>query len=153
MSVAADLGSTQQKMQGFLLKFYGIKEVIQRMIIPPTFQKVIIIIGIVITIVSIILISMAYHTLNKRRNHPPNIATCPDYYELQSIDNEDVTCKLNRKNIFGLNKSNVGENYSSNVTTFKYNKGDLIVNPGILKKKALTNNIVWDGLTNDENIS
>lgn len=152
MSVASDLGSSQQKMQGFLLKFYAIKEVLQRIIMPPTFQKIIIIIGIVITIISIILISMAYHTLNKRRNHPPDVATCPDYYTLKSIDGEKVTCTLDKSNVRGTNTGEFGEDYSNDVTNFSYDKGELIINPRTLKKKALLNNIVWDGITNDENL-
>lgn len=152
MSVASDLGSSQQKMQGFLLKFYAIKEVLQRIFMPPTFQKIIIIIGIVVTIISIILISMAYHTLNKRRNHPPDIATCPDYYQLESIKGEKVTCKFDKANVIGTNKDEFGEDYSNGVSNFSYDKGELIINPGTLKKKALLNNIVWDGITNDENL-
>ena len=127
----------QQSMeiQNKLFKFEVYKQFFMRMFKPPTFQKLTIIIGLVILIISLGLIATAFYSMNKSRNHPPDVAECPDYFE--------STGKNKCSNVKNLGTC-TDKDYDFSTPEYRGNRG----------KKAKFElakqcGWEWDGITND----
>lgn len=109
---------------------------IKRLFLPPyTFQKLVIYVGITVLVISMILISMSMYSLNKKRNFPPDIAQCPDYFK--------VVGKNKCQNVKQLGTC-TEDIYDFDTPVFKGLNG-------LRKKydKAIECGWVWDGVTNN----
>lgn len=105
---------------------------------PFTFQKLAVIIGIVVLIVALALVSTAFYGINKKRKHPPSIAECPDYF----LSDGKGGCMQNPNNQVG--------SCGDSIPDFK--SGKYKGQSGLKEKyKWATNecNVQWDGITNN----
>ena len=132
--------SATAKLNEGLQKFYIYLGFFRRAFGPPyTFQKMCIIIGIIVLIVMLSLIATAFYALNKKRTHPPSIAECPDYF-LSAGPNK---CKPNPTNLVG--------NGTCNDETYDFSSKEYRGVNGMKAKydKALECGWQWDGITNN----
>lgn len=97
------------------------------------FQKISIISSIVILIVFMALIGVSFYNINKKRNFPPTIASCPDYFETTP----EGKCKLisNLDSKIG-SCADIEYDFSSYTLKDKYNEA----------KRCKWE---WDGITNN----
>lgn len=131
------IGATAKLNQG-LQKFYIYLGFFRRALGPPfTFQKLSIIIGLIVLIVMLALVATAFYALNKNRMHPPSIAECPDYF----LSDSNGGCKQNPNNQMGKCGDDVpdfktGKYKGQNGYKEKYNW-------------ARKCHVQWDGITNN----
>lgn len=129
------INATARLNQG-LQKFYIYLGFIRRAFGPPfTFQKLVIIIGIIALIVMLSMVATAFYALNKKRMHPPSIAECPDYFE--------STGKNKCKNTQKIGSCTEGE------YDFSDSKYSGVEGNKEKYKKAVACNWEWDGITNN----
>lgn len=104
---------------------------------PYTIQKIFLIGALITLIIFMILIGTAFSVLNDNLIYPPNIASCPDYFEMT----EDKKC---------VNVNDFGNgNCPGKVHDFQ--KPEFLGPDGIKHKykKALKCGWQWDGVTNN----
>ena len=93
------------------------------------FQKIIIIIALILLILSLAFISTAIINEEKNTDFPPVIAECPDYW-IHDIENNKC---VNDKNLGSLKEFNIDKNVT---LCDKYNE-------------SIKYDFTWDGITNN----
>ena len=104
---------------------------------PMTAQKLFLYGALITLIIFMALIGTAFSVLNNNLIYPPNIASCPDYFEMT----EDKKC---------VNVNNLG-NGNCPKKTHDFQKARFVGPDGIKYKykKALECGWQWDGVTNN----
>jgi hypothetical protein len=102
-----------------------------------TFQKTVLAIATVILILFLIILAIILWTSRNELQFPPEIGTCPDYFE-PTVQNKKHMCK----NVKGL--GNKGGNCGDDTTGIDFSGYSL------KEKKRWARNcgVTWDGLTN-----
>lgn len=141
--MSSDIMQKSMAIQNSLFKYEIYKGFIVRLFTPPTFQKLTIIIGILALSIALALIATAFYSMNKSRNHPPDIAECPDFFISVGKDK----C---------VNKQGLGKTTGDAVCTDKDQVHDFSVSEyrgrrgkGKKLEKANECGWEWDGITND----
>jgi len=118
------------------------KQVLQSVssIVPPTnFQKWVIVIGIIVLIIGLVAVAISYRSLNKKRVFPPDIAECPDYFE--------VVAPKKCKNVKNMGNGTCAPNENGYYDFSQYGNS-----PEDIKsknKEAMRCGWEWDGITNN----
>ena len=104
---------------------------------PYTTQKIFLIGALITLIIFMVLIGTAFSVLNNNLIYPPNIASCPDYFEMT----EDKKC---------VNVNDIG-NRTCPRRVHDFQKPKFVGPDGIVNKykKALKCGWQWDGITNN----
>lgn len=141
--MSSDIMQKSMAIQNSLFKYEVYKGFIVRMFTPPTFQKLTIIIGIVALIIALALIATAFYSMNKSRNHPPDIAECPDFFI--SVGKDKCVNKQ------GLGKASGGADCTDKDKVHDFSGSLYRGRRGKGKKlnKAHQCGWEWDGITND----
>lgn len=140
-----DYNKLSATVQQGVFKFSQIKELLTRMVVPMTFQKGAIMVGLVLCILSLILLATAFYSLNETRNHPPHKSDCPDYFIRSDTDRNTCTydiAKLAYGGEAGPTKAEgTGDCGSLDLNTVKTDVAKLTW--------AKECGVQWDGITNN----
>lgn len=132
-----DYNKLSATVQQSVFKYSAAKEMITRMVVPMTFQKGAIMVGLVLCIVALVFLATAFYSLNETRNHPPNQSDCPDYYkrigDTCGYDGTTNAYNLKDDRCKSFNHTGLG----SDKQKFLY---------------AKTCGIQWDGITNNNDL-
>jgi len=118
------------------------KYILKAYIIMDDFQKIVILIAIILLIIFLILIGIALYRNKSTYQYPPVIANCPDYW-LDESDGSVSKC-VNVKNL-GNSKCPKTLDFSS--VFWSSDKG-----PCAKKKLAQGCDLTWDGVTNNNSM-
>jgi hypothetical protein len=102
-----------------------------------TFQTTVLIIAIAILIFSLVVIGFMLKRSYTAQKWPPNLGSCPDYW--------DVSGNMCIPNTNGINAGNAGSTGNTGISSFDYTKPEYQGNCN-LYKWASTNNVIWDGI-------
>lgn len=102
------------------------------------FNKITLMISMTILIIVLALYSVVLYSSKQNSNYPPIKNDCPDYWDVVERDSGETTCRT---------KHNIN---SGNLTIPQdYTPKNVLCNDYIWAK---TNNITWDGITNNSKI-
>ena len=135
-----DFNKLSASVQQNVLKYSQIKEILTRMVVPMTFQKGAILVGLVLCIICLVLLASAFYSLNETRNHPPNKSDCPDYYK-----REGDNCKYD-------SKTNAYPGLASKDPKCQSFNPDELVPDKVKYIASTTCGIQWDGITNNNDL-
>ena len=107
-----------------------------------SFQKIILILAIVVLFITLIIIAYALKQSSKNANWPPIVPDCPDYW-VSDLSGNNIICK-NVKNLGTCKPPTGSSNLVMNFNTPPYTGSN-----GNCAKYTWANNcgIAWDGLT------
>ena len=113
----------------------------------PTFQRVVMIVALIILILCLIFIGIALYRHRFKENYPPVVGKCPDYWvDISDPKGKDVKCM----NALGLG-NHTGQRCpdKGGYTTFS-NNSHWQGKDGICRKAGWARqcNVTWDGVTN-----
>jgi hypothetical protein len=99
------------------------------------FQKLILIIALIVLLISLLFIGISIH-YSRNKTWPPSIPSCPDYWISEGTD-KDAKC---------INVQNLGV---CKAKTMNFNNAPYVGSNGNCAKYTWANNcnIAWDGLT------
>jgi hypothetical protein len=98
------------------------------------FQKIVLIVATIILIFVLTVMGVLLSSASKNLIYAPEIGTCPDYFEIKKINNED-TC---------FNVKNLGKCASEN----GYSSKDFGTTIKSKNEWATKCDLTWDGITN-----
>lgn len=126
------------KLASFNVSYVNTTEFFKIMFGPPyTAQKISLYVAIITLIIFMVLIGVAFSTLNNNIIFPPNISSCPDFFEMT----EDKKC---------VNVNSLGNPKCAD-RTFDFQTPEYLGPDGIRykHKKAKECGWQWDGITNN----
>ena len=106
------------------------------------FEKKVLIIAGIILVVSLVLVLIFILMSKGNQKYPPVESECPDYWELEEVNNKKLLCK----NVKGLGEGWSGE---STEVTIDPNRQDFQGVDGLCNKQnwAREHNVTWEGVT------
>ena len=134
-----------------------------------TFQKIVIIIGIVLLIITLALLAFMIHLTSKSSTYPPNKNNCPDYWDYKKNEHGTNVCfnnslvnkckkdwpKPKHPNQPGFCSDEVGLRPDSDIPhIWGQNKNSISENDlGCMKFLwAWYEGVTWDGITNNKSL-
>ena len=106
------------------------------------FEKKVLIVAGIILVVSLVLVLIFILMSKGNQKYPPVESECPDYWELEEVNNKKLLCK----NVKGLGEGWSGE---STEVTIDPNRQDFQGVDGLCNKQywAREHNVTWEGVT------